>query len=69
MARNGNLLDHDAETCAQCQFTIVGAQVAREMLEAGENQDVASIWAAETWRRWQSSKFFTLVGVKTQNGS
>jgi hypothetical protein len=39
---------------------ILGAEVAREMIEAGEYEDVVSKWAAETQRRWEASKFFKL---------
>jgi hypothetical protein len=60
MARNDELVDHDGEMCGQCHNMIVGAQVAREMIEAGEYEDVVSRWAAESRRRWEESKFFKL---------
>src|SRR6202521_1997580 len=60
MARSDELADHDGKTCGQCHYTNLGAQVAREMIEAGEYEDVASKWAAETRRRWEKSKFFKL---------
>src|ERR1700757_2114028 len=60
MARSDELVDHDGETCGQCHHMILGAQVAREMLEAGEYEEVASKWAAEHKRRWEESKFFKL---------
>ena len=60
MARSDDLVDHDGETCGQCQYTILGAEVAREMIEAGEYEDVVSQWAAATKRRWMESKFFKL---------
>ena len=60
MARSDELADHDGETCGQCHNMILGAQVAREMIEAGEYEDVASKWAAETNRRWEESKFVKL---------
>src|SRR5437588_8595037 len=60
MARSDRLVDHDGETCGMCHNVILGAQVAREMIEAGEYEDVMSKWAAETQRRWQESKFFKL---------
>src|SRR6202521_2307175 len=60
MARSDELVDHDGKTCGQCHYTILGAEVAREMIEAGEYEDVASKWAAETRRRWEKSKFFKL---------
>ena len=60
MARSDELVDHDGETCGQCHNMILGAQVAREMIEAGEYEDVVSKWAAEAKRRWEESKFFKL---------
>src|SRR2546423_14608134 len=53
LARSDELVDHDGETCGMCHNTILGAQVAREMIEAGEYEDVVSQWAAETRRRWE----------------
>src|SRR5712692_2641037 len=60
MARSDDLVDHDGETCGMCHNMILGAQVAREMIEAGEYEDVVSKWAAETRQRWENSKFFKL---------
>jgi hypothetical protein len=60
MARGDDLVDYDGTTCRQCHYTILGAEVAREMIEAGEYEDVASRWAAEAKRRWEKSKFFKL---------
>src|SRR5713226_5824167 len=60
MACSDELADHDGETCGQCHNMILGAQVAREMIEAGEYEDVVSKWAAENKRRWEKSKFFKL---------
>ena len=48
------------KTCGQCHYQILGAEVAREMIEAGEYEDVVSKWAAEHKRRWKKSKFFKL---------
>ena len=47
MARSDAAVDHDGETCGQCHYIILGAEVAREMIEAGEYEDVVSKWAAE----------------------
>ena len=58
MARSDELVDHDGETCGLCHNMILGAQVAREMLAAGEYEDVVSKWAEEARRRWEASKFF-----------
>jgi hypothetical protein len=60
MARSDDLVDHDGETCGLCHNIVLGAEVAREMIEAGEYEDVVSKWAAETKRRWENSKFFKL---------
>ena len=60
MARSDSVVDHDGETCGMCCNVILGAQVAREMLEAGEYENVMSRWAAEARRRWEQSKFFRL---------
>jgi hypothetical protein len=60
MARSDDLVDHDGETCGMCHNMILGAQVAREMIEAGEYEDVVSKWETEARRRWQDSKFFKL---------
>jgi hypothetical protein len=43
-----------------CHYMNLGAEVAREMIEAGEYEDVVSKWAAESRRRWEKSKFFKL---------
>ena len=68
MARSDELADHDGEACGQCCHLILGAEVAREMIEAGEYEDVVSRWAAETRRRWEASKFFTLWREETEAG-
>ena len=60
MARSDSLVDHDGETCGMCHNIILGAQVAREMIEAGDYEDVVSRCAAEARRRWEKSKFFKL---------
>lgn len=39
---------------------ILDAEVAREMIEAGEFDDVVSKWATESQRRWEDSKFVKL---------
>jgi hypothetical protein len=68
MARSDDLVDHDGETCGLCHHMILGAEVAREMIEAGEYEDVVSRWAAETKRRWEKSKFFKLWGKEKKAG-
>jgi hypothetical protein len=68
MARSDALADHDGETCGMCHNMILGAQVAREMIEAGEYEDVVSKWSVETRRRWEESKFFKLWQEETKAG-
>jgi hypothetical protein len=60
MARSDEMAEHDGETCGQCAYSILGADIAREMLEAGEFEDVVSKWEAEHKRRWEEGKFFKL---------
>jgi hypothetical protein len=68
MARSYELVDHDGETCGQCHHMILGAEVARAMIEAGEYEDVVGRWAAETERRWREGKFFRLWQEESQAG-
>jgi hypothetical protein len=68
MARSDRVVDHDGETCGMCHNIILGAQVAREMLEAGAYEDVVSRWAEEARRRWEQSKFFKLWQEETKAG-
>ena len=68
MARSDELVDHDGETCGMCCNLIIGAQVAREMLAAGEYEDVVSKWADESRRRWEASKFVKLWQEETKAG-
>jgi hypothetical protein len=60
MARSDELVDHYGETCGMCHNIMIGAEVAREMIEAGEYEDVVSKWAMESRRRWENSKFVKL---------
>lgn len=60
MAHSDELVDNDGETCGMSHNIILGAEVAREMIETGAYQDVVSKWAEETQRRWRDSKFFKL---------
>jgi hypothetical protein len=68
MARSDELVDHDGETCGQCHNMILGAQVARDMIEAGEYEDVVNRWEKEARRRWEESKFFKLWQAEKQAG-
>ena len=68
MARSDELVDHDGTTCGMCHNMILGAQVAREMLAAGEYEDVVSKWAEEARRRWEASKFFQLWQEEVRAG-
>jgi hypothetical protein len=60
MARSDRAVGDDGETDGLSFNILIGAQVAREMLEAGEYEDVVSKWAAEARRRWEEGKFFKL---------
>src|ERR1700739_1277299 len=53
MARSDELVDHEGTTCGQCHYMILGAEVARELIEAGEYEDVVGRWAAEHKQRWE----------------
>lgn len=68
MARSDELVDHDGETCGQCHYMILSADVAREMIEAGEFEDQVCKWADETKRRWENSKFFKLWEKEKEAG-
>jgi hypothetical protein len=68
MARSDELVDHDGESCGHCHNIIVGAEVARELLEAGEYENVIVTWSDETRRRWEASKFFKLWQEETEAG-
>ena len=68
MARSDELADHNGTTCGQCHYQILCAEVAREMIEAGEYEDVAAKWAAEHKRRWEKSKFFMLCEKEKRAG-
>ncbi|HVA46407.1 MAG TPA: hypothetical protein VNH11_08540 [Pirellulales bacterium] len=60
MARSDDIVCLDAETDGMTHNILLGAQVAREMIEAAEYEDVVSKWAEESQRRWRESKFFKL---------
>src|SRR5436305_8363284 len=60
MARSDRGIEGDGETCGLFYNIILGAQVAREMLAAGEYEDVVSKWSLEARRRWENGKFFKL---------
>jgi hypothetical protein len=68
MARSDRLIEDDGETSGMSHQMIIGAQIAREMLEAGEYENVVSKWAAEARRRWENSKFFKLWQEEEQAG-
>jgi hypothetical protein len=60
MARSDEDIGDEAETDGMSHHIRIGAQIAREMLEAGEYEDVMHKWAEEDQRRWRESKFFKL---------
>ena len=69
MARSDELVDHDGETCGQCHNMILGAEVAREMIEAGEYEDVVSKWAAETQAALGSEQVLQAVAGRKEGRS
>jgi hypothetical protein len=61
MSRTDSLIDHEPDTtCGMCHHQFVMAQVARDMIAAGETEDVIKKWSDESDRRWRSSKFVQL---------
>ncbi|HJT36766.1 MAG TPA: hypothetical protein VJ783_32385 [Pirellulales bacterium] len=68
MARSDDMAFLDPESDGMTHNIVLGAQVAREMLEAGEYEDVVQTWARETQRRWRTSKFFKLWQAEQQAG-
>jgi len=61
MSRTDSLIDHEPDTtCGMCHHQFVMAQVARDMIVAGETEDVIKKWSEEAERRWRSSKFVQL---------
>jgi hypothetical protein len=68
MARSDDMVFLDQETDGMTYNIILGAQVAREMLEASEYEDVVHKWAEESQRRWRESKFFKLWQTEQQAG-
>ncbi len=68
IAKSDAMVDHDGENCGMCHHIILGATVAREMLKAGEYEDVVGKWADESQRRWQESKFFKLWQEEVKAG-
>src|SRR5262249_60347774 len=67
MAQSDELADHDGTTCGQCCYMILGADVAREMLEAGECEGGVSKWGAGHRGRGGGSEFVKL-GKKGEGG-
>src|SRR5205809_189501 len=57
---DGAIEDDEREPCGLSHNIFLGAQLAREMLEAGEYEDVVKKWAGESRRRWENSKFVRL---------
>ncbi len=68
MARSAEFVIEDRETCGIACKMLIEADVARELLDAGEYEDVRRKWSAESWRRWQDSKFFKLWQQEQQAG-
>lgn len=68
MARSDAQVDHDGETCGMCHHQVLQAQVAREMLAAGEVAGAMDRWAVEAERRWRDGKFYKLWAEETAAG-
>ena len=68
MARSDDMVVLDPETDGMTYNIVLGAQVAREMIAAGEYEDVVHKWAEESQRRWREGKFFKLWQAKQQAG-
>lgn len=61
MSRMDSLIDHEPDsTCGMCHHQFLMAQVARDMIAAGETEGAIKKWSDETERRWRSSKFVLL---------
>lgn len=60
MAHSDSLIDHDPEECGQCGHQFIMAQVARDMLAAGDVEDGICKWSEEATKRWQEGKYFKL---------
>lgn len=43
MAQSDEMVDHDGETCGMCHHMRLGAEVAREMIKAGEHEDLITV--------------------------
>lgn len=68
MATADELIDHDVEVCGMCYHRHVMAEVARELIAAGQFADATQLWAEEERRRWEESKFFKLWQAETAAG-
>ena len=68
MARSDRAIGEERDTDGLSHNIWLGAQLAREMLEAGEYEDVKSKWAQESRRRWENSKFVKLWQEKQRLG-
>lgn len=69
MSRSDSLIDHEPNgTCGMCHHMFLMAEVARDMVKAGETEDVIGKWSKETERRWHDSKFFKLWQESTAAG-
>ncbi len=60
VARSDRAIDNDGSTCGMSFKMLLEAAVAREMIEAGEYEDVVKKWTTESQRRWREGKFFKL---------
>lgn len=62
MSTSDSLVDHE-DNCGMCEHQRIMAQVARDMLAAGEKgdkSDVIAKWSNETHKRWNDTKYVKL---------
>ena len=58
-----------AKTCGQCHYAILGAEVAREMIEAGEYEDVAKQMGSGTQAALGEEQVLQAVGEGEEGGA
>lgn len=59
MSTMDSLVDHE-DNCGQCEHQRIMAQVARDMLAAGEKENVIGKWSDESHKRWNDTKYVKL---------
>jgi len=59
MSTSDSSVDHE-DGCGMCEHLRIMSQVARDMILAGEKEDVIKKWSEETEKRWKDTKYFKL---------